>query len=75
MQISASRWSVQECNRRRFFTFRFSVLSHIAAAVSGEARGFKMGVKGEGTGEGVSPPAGSPGLCPRKIFQVTDACR
>jgi hypothetical protein len=38
---------------------------------SGEARGFKVGVKGGG----VPPPAGGPGLCPPKNFQITDARR
>jgi hypothetical protein len=64
VHIRASRWSVQERNRRRFWTFRFPFLSNIAATVSGEARGFKVGVKGEGTGGGVSPPAGGSGAMP-----------
>jgi hypothetical protein len=45
---------------------------------SGEVRGFKMeggGLRGEGTG-GVYPLLmGARGLCPRKNFQITDACR
>jgi hypothetical protein len=57
------------------FALSLSILSNIAAAVGGEARGFKVGVKGKGTGGDVSPPAEGPGLCPRKNFQVTDACR
>jgi hypothetical protein len=37
---------------------------------SGEARGFKVGVKGEGTG-GVYPlPLGVRGCAPRKIFKL-----
>jgi hypothetical protein len=43
--------------------------------VSGEARGFRVGVKGEGTGGGVPPPAGGLGAVPRKKFQITDARR
>jgi hypothetical protein len=35
----------------------------------------KRGVKMEGTGGGLPPPAGGRGLCPRKNFQITDACR
>jgi hypothetical protein len=69
MLVSAGR------NRRRFWTISLSVLSNIAAAVSGEARGFKVWVKGEGTGGGVSPSRWGPGAVPRKIFQLTDACR
>jgi hypothetical protein len=42
----------------------------IADVDSGEARGFKVGVKGE-VREGVYPPsAGGPRLCPRKIFKL-----
>jgi hypothetical protein len=42
----------------------------------GEARGIKVGVKGRvRTGGGVSLPLGARGLCPRKNFQITDACR
>jgi hypothetical protein len=53
-----------------FGLFASRFVKHRAAAVSGEARGFKVGVKGEGTG-GVYPlPLGArPGLCPRKNFQ------
>jgi hypothetical protein len=37
--------------------------------VSGEARGFKVGgVKGEGTGGGIPPVAGSPGAVPPENF-------
>jgi hypothetical protein len=69
MDIRASCWSEQERIRRRFWTFSLPVLSNIAAAVSGEARGFKVGVKGEGTGGVYSLPLGVRGLCPRKNFQ------
>jgi hypothetical protein len=48
--------------------FSLPVLSNIAAAVSGEARGLKVGVKGEGTGGGVFPPAGGPGAVPPEKF-------
>jgi hypothetical protein len=49
--------------------FSLPVLSNIAAAVSGEARGFKVGVRGR-VREGVyTLPLGARGLCPRKIFQ------
>jgi hypothetical protein len=68
VQIRASCWSVQERNRRSFLSFSLPVLSNIAAAVSGEARGFKVGLKGEGTGRGLSPPAGGPGAVPPENF-------
>jgi hypothetical protein len=55
-------------NGRRFWTLSLSILYKIAAAVSDEARGFKVGVKGEGTGAGVSPPAGGPGAVPPENF-------
>jgi hypothetical protein len=75
VDIRASCWSVQECIRRRFWTFSLPVLSNIAAAVSGEARGFKVGVKGR-VREGCIPFRWGPGGCaPGKIFKVTDACR
>jgi hypothetical protein len=68
VHIRASCWSVQERIRRRFWTLSLPVLSNIAAAVSGEARGFKVGVKGEGTG-GVYPlPLGAPGAVPPEKF-------
>jgi hypothetical protein len=60
--------------KKAFLDFSLPVLSNIAAAVSGEARAFKVGVKGR-VGRGVSPPAGARGLCLWKNFQVTDACR
>jgi hypothetical protein len=60
---------------QNLFGLSLSVLSNIAAAVGGEARGFKVGVKGEGTGGGVPPPARGLGLYPRENFQITDACR
>jgi hypothetical protein len=42
---------------------------------SGEARGFKMGLRGR-VGEGVySLLLGARGLCPRKNFQITEARR
>jgi hypothetical protein len=44
------------------FGLSLSVLSNIAAVISGEARGFKVRVKGEGTGGGVSLLAGGPGV-------------
>jgi hypothetical protein len=66
VQIPASCWSVQERNRR-FLTFSLSVSSNIAAAVSGEPRGFKVGVKGEGTG-GVYPSRWEPGAVPPEKF-------
>jgi hypothetical protein len=38
---------------------------------SGEARGFKVGVKGEDTGGAVSPPVGGPGAVPpEKNFKL-----
>jgi hypothetical protein len=43
--------------------------------LTGEARGFKVGVKEEGTGGVYLLLLGARGLCPRKIFQITDACR
>jgi hypothetical protein len=56
-------------HQKAFLDFSLPVLSNIAAAISGEARGFKVGVKGEGTG-GVYPlPLETRGLCPRKNFQ------
>jgi hypothetical protein len=66
VQIRASCWSVQERNRRRFWTFSLPVLSNIAAAVSDEARGFKVGLRG-GYGRGI-PPAGGPGAQPPEKF-------
>jgi hypothetical protein len=74
VQIPASCWSVQERNEG-VFGLTLPVLSNIAAAVSAEARGFKVGVKGEDAGGGVSPLAGGPGAVPRKNFLVKDACR
>jgi hypothetical protein len=48
--------------------FSLPVLSNIAAAVSSEARGFQVGVKGEGTG-GVYPlPLGARGAVPPEKF-------
>jgi hypothetical protein len=70
--IRASCWSVQERIRRRFWT-SLPVLSNIAAAVSGEARGFKVGVKGKV--RGIRSRWGPGGCAPGKFFKVTDACR
>jgi hypothetical protein len=52
---------------KAFLDFSLPVLSNVAAAVSGEARGFKVEVKGEGTGYPL--PLGARGLCPQKNFQ------
>jgi hypothetical protein len=45
--------------------------------VAKPCRGFivREGVKGEDTGGDVLLPLGARGLCPRKIFQITDAYR
>jgi hypothetical protein len=62
VQIRASCWSVQERDRRRFWTFSLPVLSNIAAAVSDETKGFKVGVKGR-VQEGMYPSRWGPGGC------------
>jgi hypothetical protein len=72
VQIPASCWLVQAGSViEGVFGLSLSVLSNIAAAVSGEARGFKVGVKGEDTGGGVSSGAWGPGAVPpEKNFKL-----
>jgi hypothetical protein len=65
VQIPASCWSVQERNRRRFWTFRFPFcLTSLPLSVAKPGVS-KWGLRGRGTGGGVSPPAGGPGAVPR----------
>jgi hypothetical protein len=74
MQIPASCWSVQERNRRRFWNsrFPFCLTSLPLSVAKPEVSKWRLR---EGYGRGCIPSAGGPGLCPRKNFQVTDACR
>jgi hypothetical protein len=74
MQIRASCWSVQERNRRRFWSFRFPFcLTSLPLSVAKPGVS-KWGLKG-GYGRGFIPSRWGPGGCAPKIFQVTDACR
>jgi hypothetical protein len=67
VHIRASCWSVQERNRRRFGTFRFPFcLTSLPLSVA-KPEVSRWGL-GEGTGGGVSSPAGGPGAVPPEKF-------
>jgi hypothetical protein len=70
VHIRASCWSVQERNRRRFWTFRFPFcLTSLPLSVA-KPEVSRWGLGG-GYGKGVSPPAGGPGaVAPEKFSKL-----
>jgi hypothetical protein len=67
MQIPASCWSVQERNRRRFWTFAFPFCPTSLPLSVAKPGVSKWELRGR-VREGVSSPAGDPGAVPPEKF-------